>query len=161
MLEFHIPTFVWAVINLLVLFLILKKILFKPVTELMEKREASIREGLEKAEAARAEAAELNARYLEQMKASSAVADKIISDAREKANKVYDEMMAGARRDVESMMAKARLDMERDRIQMVKDVRGQLASLALIAASKVMEANMDNDMNRKLVENFIDEEGAA
>ena len=44
---------------------------------------------------------------------------------------------------------------------MLKDIRGQVAGLALAAASKVIEANMDNEANRALVDRFIDEAGAA
>jgi F-type H+-transporting ATPase subunit b len=58
-------------------------------------------------------------------------------------------------------MEKGREEIEREREQMLKDIKGQVAGLALAAASKVIDANMDNERNRALVDKFIDEEGVA
>lgn len=160
-INFDIPTFVWVIVNLIVLYLILKKILFKPVTEFMDKRANSISEALDNADKNKTEAANLKQSYEDQLKSAKSEGGKIINDARARANKEYETIVDNAKRDAETLLVKAREEAERERIQMLKEVRSQVASLALAAASKVLEANMDTDRNREIVEKFMDEEGAA
>ncbi len=160
LLEFT-PTFIWVAINLLILYLVMKKLLFKPVTGFMEKRIQTIKDSIDNAEKTRSEANELKKKYEEQLKAAKAQADRILEDARTRAGKEYDSVISAAKSDAEALMARARAEMERERDQMLKDLKSQVAGLALSVASKVIEANMDTDKNRELADKFIDEAGAA
>ena len=160
LLEFT-PTFIWVAINLLILYLVMKKLLFKPVTGFMEKRIQTIKDSIDNAEKTRSEANELKKKYEEQLKAAKAQADRILEDARARAGKEYDSVISAAKSDAEALMARARAEMERERDQMLKDLKSQVAGLALSVASKVIEANMDTDKNRELADKFIDEAGAA
>lgn len=153
--------FLIVFLNLTILYFILRKILFKPVTEFMENRTNSIRNSLEDAEKKKNDAAELKRSYEEQLRNARAEGEKIVNDAVLKAGREHDKLVAEARQEAESILARAREEIEHEREQMLKDVRGQVAGLALAAASKVMEANMDTDSNRVLVNKFIDEAGAA
>jgi len=155
------PTFIFVIINLLVLYFILKKLLFKPVTQFMENRVKSIKDSIENADKNKAEAAELKSKYEEQLRTAKGEADKIINDAHLRASGEYDALINTARKDAEGILAKAREDIVREREQMMKAVKGQVAGLALAVASKVIEANMDTDRNKDLVKKFIDEVGAV
>lgn len=161
MLEPSLPTFVWVFINLIILYLILRKILFKPVTKFMEDRAGSIKRDLENAEKAREEADQIKLQYEEKLKSAREDADRILNIARERAEKERDEILREARNEAEAILKKAREQIEREHEQMVQTVRNQVVSLALAAATKVVEANMDTDTNRALVDKFINEEGAA
>lgn len=161
MLTPSIPTFVFVFINLLVLFFILKLILFKPVTKFMENRTNSIRQSLDHAQKATNEADALKAQYEDHLRQAGVDASKILSDARERAEREYATTLAAARTDAENMIVKAKEEIERERQQMKRDLKDQVASLALAAASKVLEANLDNESNKLIVEKFINEEGAA
>ena len=152
---------IMVAINLIVLYLILKKLLFKKVTEFMENRTKSIRDSLENAEKAKVEAAELKLQYKNHLNSATEKGEKIIEEARIKAEKESDRIIADAKKQSESIIAKALEEIEKERLQMLKDIRGQVAGLALAAASKLIEANMDTESNRALVDRFIDEEGAA
>ncbi len=153
--------FLTVIINLLILYFVLKKILFKPVTQFMENRTKSIKDAIDNADQNRAEASELKKKYEEQLKTAKTEGDKILNDARTRANKEYDGIMANAKKDAENILVKAREEIEREREQMIKEIRGQVAGLALTVASKVMEANMDNEKNKALAEKFINEAGVA
>ena len=69
-------TFVFVAINLILLFLFMRKFLFKPITNLMEERKSSIEQGLKDAENAKIEAAEARKKYEEQSKNIKLDADK-------------------------------------------------------------------------------------
>jgi len=155
------PTFIWVAINLAILYMILKRFLFKPVTEFMKKRAVMISESIENSKRAHAEAEELKKEYEKRLKTAKAEADRILEEARLRASAEYEAIVGESRREAERLIEKAKEAVEQERIKMLKDIRNQVASLALAAASKVIEANMDTERNRMLVERFLDKEGAA
>jgi F-type H+-transporting ATPase subunit b len=153
--------FLIVFLNLVVLYLVLRRLLFKPVTQFMENRTKMIKDSIDNAEKVKIEALDLKHEYEEQLKTAKAKGDKIIADTRAKAEKDYDGMIVQAKKESETILTQAREEIEREREQMLKDIRSQVASIALAAASKVIEANMDTESNRVLVGKFIDEAGAA
>lgn len=161
MLKFYLPTAFWIAVNLLALYLVMKKFLFHRVTAFMENRTRSIRESIENAEKDKAEAMALKKNMESQLGGAHQAADGILNEARARAEREYESILATARKDAEALLVKAREEIDREREQALKDVKDQVASLALAAASKVMEANMDTESNRVLVEKFLDEAGAA
>ena len=158
---FYIPTFIFAAINLLVLYLFLNKILFKPVTNFMENRARSIKESLENAETQRNEAGELKRKYEEQLKSARVEGEKILAEAHAKAEREHDAIAIAARKEAEGILEQAREEIDREHDQMLKEIRGQVAGIALAAATKVIQANMDTESNRVLVDKFMNEAGVA
>lgn len=153
-------TFVFVAINLLILFLFMRKFLFKPITNLMESRKNSIEQGLKDAENAKLEAAEARKKYDEQMKSIKLDGDKLLNEAREKAAREYDEIIANAKKDALAIIQKGHEDVERERAEMLKQTKQQIAVLAIAAATKLVQANMDTEANKAMVDKFIDEAGA-
>ncbi len=160
-LLFKIPDFVWTMINLVVLYLVLNKVLFKPVTEFMEKRANSIKQQLEDSKKGKEEAAELKETYEKKLVVAHKEADKIIRDATEKAREEHDNIIRQAKAEVEILKERAREEIEIEREEMMKSMRNEVVSLALEAASKVVEANMDTEMNRKLVNDVVSRKNIA
>lgn len=161
MLNFYVPTFVLVAVNLLVLYMILKRVLFKPVTQFMENRTKAIRDSLAQADRAKIEASEIQGRYEVQLKEARQEAARIIEEARTRGHREYETLLAAAKTDAEALLERTREEIQRERESMLREIRGQVAGLALAAASKVIEANMDTESNRRLVAKFIDEAGAA
>ncbi|RCX14320.1 ATP synthase F0 subcomplex B subunit [Anaerobacterium chartisolvens] len=161
MLSFEKFDFIFVAINLVILYFFMRKLLFKPVTEFMEKRSKGIQDSLDSAEKDKAVAAELKKKYEEQLNTAKAEADKILEEARARASRECDSIISEARKNSELIISKARDEIEREREQSMKDIKSQVAGLALAAASKVIEANMDTEGNRALVDKFIDRVGAA
>jgi F-type H+-transporting ATPase subunit b len=155
------PTFIWTIVNLLVLYIILRKVLFVPVTKFMDNRTQSIKNDIENAEKFKAESEKAKQRYENQLKDAHLEADRIVKDARRKADDEYKAIIDTAQKQAEELIAKAHEEIELERQHMIKNIRNEVAGLALSAASKVMEANMNTELNRKLVDKFIDEAGAA
>ena len=154
-------TFIWTAINLFVLFLILRKILFKPVTDFMEKRANSIRESLENAEKRQHEADELYKMYEEQLAKAKEQAESIIAEARQRAEREYKRIIEEAHAEADKIINNSVQAIEKERLQMMKEVKNQIASLAISAASKIIEANMDTENNRRIIDKFLEKEGAA
>ena len=152
---------VFAILNLLLLYIVLKKVLFKPVTEFMENRTQSIKNSIDDAEKQKAEAMELKRSYEEQLGHAKEDAEKIVKEARAKAEAEHDRIVEDGRKEAEALMASAKENIESERSRMISELRAQVAGLALAAASHVIEVNLDTEKNRALVDKFIDEAGAA
>jgi F-type H+-transporting ATPase subunit b len=154
-------TFIFVAINLIILYIFMKKFLFKPITNLMENRKNSIEQGLKDAADAKLEAAEARKNYEEQIKNIKVDSDKLLNEARSRASREYDEIVAVAKKDALAIIEKGHEDVERERAEMLRQVRQQIAALAISVATKVIQANMDTDANKSMVDKFIDEAGAA
>ena len=155
------PTFIWTAVNLIVLYIVLRKILFRPVTQFMENRTKTIKDTIAEAERLKTEAMELKKKYEEQLKKAKQEAEAILDTARERGNREYDAIVSSAKKHANELVLRANEEIRREREQTIKEIKGQVAALALVAASKVIEANMDTETNRALVNKFIDEAGAA
>lgn len=154
-------TFLWTALNLVVLYLFLNKFLFKRVGEYMEKRTKEIEENIKKAESMKAEGEEYKAEQQKLLDTAVEKRGEILAEAREKATKDYDEIIKTAKGESARILTTAHDAIERDRNQAMLGMRNEVVSIALSAASKVIEANMDTEKNRKLIDEFLDKEGVA
>lgn len=161
MFKFDGSTIILSALNVLVLYVILNKILFKPVTEFMEKRANSIKEMFETARASKEQAESMKAELKQQLDKAIEEAERIINEAKVKAEKQYEEIIDKAKAEAKLIIDRALKDIEVERKNMLNELKTQIAGIALLAASKVVQKNLDNEINRKLVNQFIDEVGAA
>ena len=127
----------------------------------MERRTQAIKDSIADAEKQKAQAAELKLRYEKQMSEAKDNGEKIIAEAMEKAARESDKIISEAKREASFMIQNAQEEIQREREQMLKEIKNQVADLAIMAASKVIESNMNTKKNRKLVDEFLDREGVA
>jgi F-type H+-transporting ATPase subunit b len=153
--------FLIVALNLALLYFVLKRLLFKPVTAFMDNRTKSIQDSIDNAEKAKLDAHELKQKYEDQLHAAKEAVERILNEARIRASKEYDSIIEAAELKASNIMEKSNEEIERNKLNVLKDIKNHVSSLALAAATKVIEANMDTETNRALVNKFIDEEGAA
>ena len=150
---------VWTIVNILVLFLLLKHFLFKPITEMMESRTAEIENNLKDAEDQKQKASELTAQYEEKLQGAHAEAAQIVSEARQRGQREYDAILKTAGQDAQEEQERARADMEREREEMLRGVQENVTELVLLTASKLSQKELDEESDRKLVDSFLSEAG--
>ena len=150
---------VWTIVNILVLFLLLKHFLFKPITEMMESRTAEIENNLKDAEDQKQKASELTAQYEEKLQGAHAEAAQIVSEARQRGQREYDAILKNAGQDAQKEQERARADMEREREEMLRGVQENVTELVLLTASKLSQKELDEESDRKLVDSFLSEAG--
>ena len=148
---------VWTIVNILVLFLLLKHFLFKPITEMMESRTAEIENNLKDAEDQKQKASELTAQYEEKLQGAHAEAAQIVSEARQRGQREYDAILKTAGQDAQKEQERARADMEREREDMLRGVQENVTELVLLTASKLSQKELDQESDRKLVDSFLSE----
>ncbi len=154
-------TFLWILVNLIILYFFLRKFLFGRVGKYMDDRAAAIAADIERAEKAREDAAAVQAKYEGLMARAEEQSQAILDEARQKAKTEYSDILTDARKNASIIIAEAHSRANAEHDKAMAQVREEVASLALSAASKVMAANMDEQKNRDIVDKFLAEEGVA
>jgi len=145
----------WTLFIFVGLFVILKFFAFGPILKSVEAREQALEDAINAAKRDREEAARLLAEHRVALAASRAEAQKIIADARVAADRVRAELVEQAHAEQASMLARARQEIEREKTLAIAELRREAVDLAIAGASKVIEKNLDQTGNRKLVESFL------
>jgi F-type H+-transporting ATPase subunit b len=145
----------WTLIIFGVLFFLLKKLAYPKILGAVEAREKALEDAIEGAKRDRAEAARILAEHKAQLDGARAEAQKLIADARVTAEKVRGELLEKAHQEQNDMLERARRDIGAERDKAIAQLRREAVDLAIAGASKVVEQNLDNEKNRKLVETFL------
>lgn len=151
--------FTWG--NLLILLLLMKKFLFKPVRGVIEKREQEISKMYADAEKATKDASEMKASYEASIANAKAEAGEIVKKATETAHKTEEQIISDAQKRADAMQKKAQEQIEADRIKAIQSVKEDISGMAVGIASKVIEKDITEDDHRKLIDKFINELGGA
>jgi len=152
-------TMVFQIVNTLILFFFLKKLLFKPVTEFMEKREQEIAGEYDEAAKLQQEAEQLKSDYIGKLEKSDEEGKQIVRDAAAKAERRASEIVKSAEKDVSDLKVKAQLDIEREQVKAINHLKDDIASMALFAASKIIEKDVKEADHRDMISKVIDEVG--
>ncbi|HEY5219598.1 MAG TPA: F0F1 ATP synthase subunit B [Gemmatimonadaceae bacterium] len=145
----------WTLLIFLVLFYLLTKFAFKPITAAVEAREQALEEALASAKRDRDEAAKLLADHRAQLDAARGEAQKVIADGRATAEKLRHDLMEKARAEQQETVERAVQEIQREKERAIADLRREAVEMAIAGASKVIEENLDSQKNRKLVETFL------
>lgn len=149
----------WIVVNIIILFILLRIFLFKPINNIMEKREALITNEINEAETKNKQAEELKVQYEDSLKNAKDESLQIVNSAKERAQVQYDQIVEKANEDAANIVQQANKAAQADRDQMMREAHAELADLALAAASKVLGSSVESDANRKMLDDFLSEEG--
>ena len=143
MLNINPWNMVMIVINLLVLYAIFRKFLYKPVMNVIHRREELIQGQFDSAKKTQDDALQLKADYEEKLQKANVKADEIILAARDQAKEEKAVLETQAKTD--RMIEKAKADIEKEQKQAQQEVQGEIAKLALIAARKIIETGEAHD----------------
>lgn len=152
-------TFVFQIANTIILFLVLKKIMFKPVTEFMEKRETEIKDEFDKAELENAAAEKLIIEYKEKISLSEEEGKNIINAAVLKSEAKSSEIIKETEHEVSIIKEKAQKDIDNEKIKAINSLKNEIADMAILAASKVIEEDVDGNKHKTMIDKFINEVG--
>ena len=150
---------VLEMINLVVLFLILRKFLFRPVMNIMEKRKAMIAEGLKNADEQQEAARELKKQYEDALSGAKDESLRMIEQAKLDARTEYDRILKEADAQAGKLLVTARETIDLEREQTLRDMKSQFAGLAMEAAKKLVTQQCQADDGRAIYDQFLKEAG--
>ena len=147
----------WTFVNLIVFFLILKKLLFQPVMGMIEKREQMISGQIEDAEQKNTQAGLLKEKYEAELKNANQEAAMIVKTAKERGKEEYEKILRDAGAEASKIIADASKTIETEREKAVQGIQNEIAQVAIAAASKVIQENVDQASNEKILDDFLRE----
>ncbi|MBQ9955980.1 MAG: F0F1 ATP synthase subunit B [Ruminococcus sp.] len=158
MLDIGVWNFIWPIINIILLFILLKIFLFKPLKKMMDERTASIQNDIDSAEKAKLEARELAEANRETLAQARKEAQDIIAQAKQEAASVKSELLKSSQEEAKQLIDSANKNIAVERQKALQEAQSQIADLAIAAASKIVGENLGDENNRRLVDNFLEEE---
>lgn len=150
---------VFTIINLLVLYFLMKKFLFKPVNNIIAQREDSIKKQFEDAENAKKQAESVKQQYEASLASAKEDSAKIVQEAKEKARVEYDRIVKSADEEVTRKLQKAEETIREEKEKSLRNMEADIGKLVVAAASKVVGENMSVKDNQKLYDEFLAEMG--
>jgi len=161
MLEINPGLTIWTFIIFLLLLAILGKTVWKPLIASLKTRENAIADALSRAEQARADAERLIAENkLERQRAEEEV-QKALKEGRAYAEQMRRDLVEKAKGEADRMLSQARAEIERDTQKALVQLRNEVADLAIIATSKLLDENMNEERHRRVVSKMIEDLQAA
>ena len=145
----------WTLIIFVILFFVLSKFAFGPITAAVRAREQALEDAINAAKHDREEAAKLLAEHRAALDASRGEAQKLIADARVAAERVRAELVEQAHTEQASMLDRARREIESEKATAIAQLRREAVDLAIAGAGRVIDRNLDQAANRQLVESFL------
>lgn len=160
MLKFEFWSIFEAVANVIILFVLLRIFLFKPINKIMDERTQSVQKNIDDAEKAKKEADELRQQYEDSISEAKEEANRIIMKAHDDAETERANIIQKSHEEADQIVNAASETIENERRRVLQQAQSQIADLAIEAASKIVGANLDDDKNRQLVDKFLSgEEG--
>jgi len=150
-------TLIAQILNFLILVIILRAVAYKPVARLLEQRSQKIQGDLDKAENDRKEAESTLVQYRQKLSDANVKAQEIVENAEKVARDEHDAAIEATKKEIEQMKKNAEEDIQRDRERIASQLRGEVVSLSLAAAGKLISKNIDNKENERLINDFINQ----
>ena len=147
-----LPLLIAQAVNFLVVAFLIWKFAFKKILSTIKEREKKIADSLKNADRIKLELEETEKKQQETLKEASLEAKNTVALAEEKAKSYIESQKEDARKQAEEIISKARAAMELERERVLKDAKDEIASLVLLATSKVLQRELKEDEKAKFAE---------
>jgi F-type H+-transporting ATPase subunit b len=152
---------IWTLVVFGILLFLAWRLGYPELLKMVEERERRIQKQLEEAEKANTEAQRLLEEHKKQIAAAHHEAQDILAKAKSVSQKERETLLAKAREEYDGLLKRARKDIDDEKEKAIQALRREAVDLSIAAASRVIEANLDTDANRKLVTEFLESLGKA
>ncbi len=157
LLQFEPGLMIWTVVTFVFTFVALRLIAWKPLLGALDEREGRIRESLEKAEQAKAEAERAIEENRANMEASLRRSQELVAEARQEAEQMRARAREEAREEARKILDEGRRQLEAERRVAMEELRREAAGLAIRAAEHLLRRNLGDADNRRLVDDFLEQ----
>ena len=158
-MEFKLIDFIEHALNLLILFLLLRTFLYKPVSKFMAQREEKFARERAQIDTSRNEANVLKAQYESSMKNARLDAEHIAEERRKAAEREAEDLRKKAKQDAQGILSDAMTQAVAEREGMLNDLKSQTAELAVDIAGKILEREVNKEDHQRIIDSFFDKVG--
>jgi len=143
--------FIWTIVTFLVLLALLAKFAWHPLLEALESRQERIRKALEDADRARQELERLQQESMKMMQQARIEAEAIVTQTRADAERLREELKHKAKDEADNILRNAQQQIQLQTRQAILEIRHEVADIAVLLASKVLERNLAKEDNSRLI----------
>lgn len=148
-----------SLLNLLILFLILKKLLFKPVKKILAERQAQVDSIYDEANQANEEAQANKQAYADKLSHSKEEATNILRAARETAEQSSYEIIQEANNKADAVVRKANAEIANERKKAINEIKNEISEISIDIAEQVVGREIDEKDHSELINDFIENIG--
>lgn len=145
--------------NLAILFLIMKKFLYKPVRKMLEQRRKTVDDMYAQADEALTKAESDKAKYEEKLAEAKDDAQAIIKKATDTADERSKEIVSSAREEASLIVDRARSAAELEMKKAQQEIKGEIVSVSTLLAEKLLEREISEDDHKSMIDSFIEDMG--
>jgi len=157
LIEIRPGLMIWTIICFLISLYVLKRFAFGPIQKGIDERRDRIRQSIEEADNARAEAHRMLEEHKALIASAKSDAEEIRAEARKVADSQTERMKAETEIERERRLEETRQQIQAETRRSLEQIRREVADLTLIAATKVTQGALDETAHRKLIDNAIAE----
>ena len=154
-------TCVAQICNLFIQMYLVKRFLFKPVNEMLQKRREMADAQIQDAQKAKEEAIPMKTEYEQNMQQAKEKASSIVTEAQKTASLQSEEILKTAAQAARAMKEKAESDIAQEKRKAVNEVKNEIGGMAMEIAGKVIEREIKEEDHAKLIDEFISNVGEA
>ena len=156
----NLSGFIPALIAFLVIWVVLAKFAWPMIVGMLDKRQETIKNNLDEAEAAKIEAQRSLEEYKKQLADARREAAGIVDEARRAGEQVKADITAQAQAQADEMIAKAKKSIEKEKLAAIADLQSSVADLSVAVAGRFIGEGLSDADQRKLIEKYVAEAGA-
>ena len=153
----NLPQLIAQIANFIVLLLILRFTLYKPILRMLDDRRKRIAEGLGAADAARAEASDAQAQIQAQLDEARGQGQEIVANAQQVATRIQDEARDQAERERSAAASRSRQEIQLERDRAIADLRAEFAEITVSAAERVIRQSLDGEAHQRIIDETLAE----
>lgn len=154
-------TFIATILNLFIQVWLIKKFLFKPINNVLKKRQELADKEISEAKTAKETADGLRQQYEASMADAQSKATEIVQSAQKEAQARADGIVQKAETEASEIRSKAEADIAQEKKKALNDVKNEIGGLAMDIAGKVVEKEINEEDHKKLIDEFIHNVGEA
>jgi len=147
--------FIWTIVTFLVLLGLLAKFAWRPLLQALETRQERIRKSLEDAERARQELERLQQDSAKMMQQARMEAESIVTQTRADAERLREELKQKAKDEADNVLRNAQQQIQLQTRQAIQQIRHEVADIAVLLASKLLERNIAKEDNARLIDDTL------
>ena len=155
--NFFTMLFAWA--NLLILYFVLRKLLFKPIKNMIDSRQKEIDDMYENAEKNKAEAEEMRETYEKKLESATEESEEILRSAQRRALLREEEILKEAADQARRTKERAEEQIALEKRQAMNEIKDEVSAIAIQIAEAVVARDVKADEHEKLIDGFIDTMG--
>jgi F-type H+-transporting ATPase subunit b len=146
---------IWTIVLFVLFAFVLGKFAWGPLLALIDEREKGVKNEIEGAQKANAEAAQLLEKHKELVREAGREREEILKRALLEAEQIKNDIQGKARGEAEQILERARAQIERERDAAIGQLRQTVADLAIEAAGKIVQSSLTPEAQRKIVDEYV------